>query len=623
MNLQKADVMSNLQPLPASWRRLTGDLLLGSVLGVAGSIWLSWLALRTGAQQGQLAGVTLSMLWFTLPLAMVGVTLALQAIRRSERGEPRFPVALLATVPVAAVSVSIGHQLQLTAPRLNLTSLVGGTMALEAAGVLVVLLPLGSLLLRLRDLGRVSSSRRRRTRLVLVLGLAVATALSTSTLTAPTATGAGSAVLPCLKGGPVSKTFDVTALDVDIPINRYGDHDPGGKMYTLTSQIAAVRAQAASQKVSIGLRDDPIQPLVIRANEGDCVQISFTNTATGGIFGMHIDGLEFTKASSGDKVGSNLASGVALGQTATYRFAIPNDPRLEGAHYVHPGPGYRAAVDHGLFGTLMVEPPGSTYWNASTPDKPLASGWEAIIKPGGLNVPCDRYSHVATCAFRESALLHHEIGNDNEQLTNKSGELISVVDGLTGSYRPGSFALNYRSEPFRNRLLAFPREKAHAYSSYTFGEPATPIVRGYLADPTKLRIIHVGAEKFHIFHLHGGGDRWRFNPVADSTFNYADTGLNKTPDTVSSPSQRLDSQSIGPGEAYNLEIEGGAGGVQQSAGDFLFHCHIAKHYTSGMWAFWRVYDTQQPDLVPLGDRMPPPQAVDSRGLIGKTVNNQS
>ncbi|MBW8731960.1 MAG: hypothetical protein JF622_13535, partial [Terrabacter sp.] len=69
-----------------------------------------------------------------------------------------------------------------------------------------------------------------------------------------------------------------------------------------------------------------------------------------------------------------------------------------------------------------------------------------------------------------------------------------------------------------------------------------------------------------------------------------------------------------------LEIEGGAGGAQQSAGDFLFHCHIAKHYNSGMWGLWRVYDTRQPDLVPIADRKVPPTAVDSRGLIGRTVN---
>jgi manganese oxidase len=517
------------------------------------------------------------------------------------------------------MAVSAGHEVHMVVA--GHAAVAASAIALDATSVLVALLPLGAVLLAGREL-RVSSPRRR-ARFAFVLGLSVATALSTSTFTATTATGAVPRVLSCLQGKVPDKTFDVTALDVDIPINRFGDHDPKGKMYTLSSKIDAVRAEEASQQVSVGLRDDAIQPLVIRANEGDCVQITFTNNATGGDFGMHIDGLEFTRSSSGDYVGGNVPSSVGAGGTTTYRFAIPSDPRLEGAHYVHPGPGYRAAVDHGLFGTLMVEPPGSTYWNASHPNEPLESGWEAIIKPAGVTAACNPESHVATCAFREAALLHHEIGNDNEQLTNKAGLLIPLVDSLTGTYRPGSFALNYRSEPFRNRLLAFPREKAHAYSSVTFGEPATPIVRGYLADPTKLRIIHVGAEKFHVFHLHGGGDRWRFNPVADSTFNYAQTGLKKDPETTLSPSQRLDSQSLGPGESYNLEIEGGAGGVQQSAGDFLFHCHIAKHYTSGMWGLWRVYDTLQPDLVPLGDRAAPPAAVDSRGLIGKTVNDGS
>jgi len=60
--------------------------------------------------------------------------------------------------------------------------------------------------------------------------------------------------------------------------------------------------------------------------------------------------------------------------------------------------------------------------------------------------------------------------------------------------------------------------------------------------------------------------------------------------------------------------------VQQSSGDFLYHCHIAKHYVSGMWALWRVYNTLQPDLVPLRDRVAAPAAVESADLIGKTFN---
>ena len=421
----------------------------------------------------------------------------------------------------------------------------------------------------------------------------------------PVAAGPGN---PCPAGAPV-KAFDVQALDVKIPLNRFGDNDPAGKMYALSSAVGDVRAEEKSQQVSIGLRDDPIQPLVIRANEGDCVTIKYANNASGGSFGMHIDGLAFASGSSGDAVGKNLGSGPATGSSTNYTFFVPNDPTMEGGHYIHPGPGYRAAVDHGLFGSLTVEPPNSQYFHAGDATKPLDSGWEAIIQPGN-----------GRPSFREGVKLHHEVGNDNEVIRDKNGQGVPQVDDTTGSYRPGAFALNYRSEPFRNRLLSFPKEKSHSYGSYTFGDPSTPMPRGYLGDPTKFRIMNVGGEKFHVYHLHGGGDRWRMNPVADHTYDYADTGLNKNPKTQTSPSTRLDSQSIGPGESYNLEMEGGAGGVQQSVGDFLFHCHIAKHYVSGMWSFWRVYNTGQTDLAPLPDRGGPATAVDSTQLIGKSFN---
>ncbi|KRF47734.1 hypothetical protein ASH01_21250 [Terrabacter sp. Soil811] len=605
------------------------DLVTALAMGVVGGLWLSWLDLHdvgAGVVQGPV-GHSTTVVAFTVPLVLVVHPVLAASLRRGLRESAVLARCILAV----AASVAVGNQLRLVAldePRggLPVIGLFG-----DATTVLIVVVPVVVVASSLRSLagtrrhGGLSRSHRRAhgARLLAVvtgvIGVVAVLALApVAEASSPTVALAGTP--GCLDGGTVNRSYDVTAIDVNIPLNRFGDHDPKGKMYVLTSRLAAVRAQETSQKVSVGLRDDAIQPLVIRANEGDCVSIRLTNAASGGPYGLHIDGLEFDISSSGDEVGQNDPSDVAAGQSRTYRFAIPLDRRLEGGHYIHPGPGYRAAVAHGLFGALVVEPPGSTYWNASVAGRQLESGWEAIIKPASPSAACVPTSAMPTCGFREGALLHHEIGNDNELIKNAAGADIPLVDSTTGSYRPGAFALNYRSEPFRNRLLAFPKEKSHAYSSYTFGEPATPMMRGYLADPTKIRLMHVGSEKFHVFHLHGGGDRWRFNPVADTSFNYADTGLRKDPPTVLSPSQRLDSQSIGPGESYDLEIEGGAGGVQQSAGDFLFHCHIAKHYNSGMWGLWRVYDTRQPDLVPIADRALPPTAVDSRGLIGRTIN---
>ncbi|MCW2866144.1 MAG: hypothetical protein JWR20_332, partial [Marmoricola sp.] len=438
-------------------RALAGDLLVATLLTLAGVVWTAWLRGDGATAATEVAaGVA-----FTVPLLVPAVVTARQALRRRAGG--RSPAThLLVLAPTAALSAAVADQLHAAASGTRTGSPVATTLD-ATAQLLVALVP--ALVLILLVTRATAGRRPSRAVLPLLAGLTIALAPS---LVAPVhASGpVRASVTPggCLDGGPADKTFDVSALNVNIPVNRFGDHDPQGKMYALNGRIAAIRAEEASQKVSSGLHDDPIQPLVVRANEGDCVEIDYTNSATGGDFGVHIDGLEFTTSSSGDAVGANAASGAAPGQKQTYRFLVPDDPTFEGAHYLHPGPGFRAAVDHGLFGTLLVEPPGSTYWDATTPDTPLLSGWEAIVKPAGTDVPCVTRQSPPTCAFREAALLHHEIGNDNEQLTAKNGALVPLVDNITGSYRPGAFALNYRSEPFRNRMLAFGKEKSHAYS---------------------------------------------------------------------------------------------------------------------------------------------------------------
>ena len=471
-------------------------------------------------------------------------------------------------------------------------------LARDVALALAVAFPIALLASRRRRLGGGLLVRMGAAALVLAGVAAVAGA----------ATGGGGAGGVCPTGAPV-RHFDVVSIDVDITLNNFKDHDPLGQMYVLRDRIAAVRAQEASKKVSIGQHgNDAIQPLAIRANGGDCVTISFANQSNEGDYGIHIDGLAFSATSSGDAVGRNAPTNVPKGGTAEYTFYVPAGRQNEGAHYMHPGPGNRGAVSHGLWGALMAEPAGSRYVNPNDGAE-LKSGWEAIIVPGAGQGK----------AFREYMIGLHEIGNEAYDVTRGSGEAMPKIDPHTESYRPGSRGINYRSEPFINRLDKAPLEDAHSYSSYTFGDPTTPTPRAYLGDPTKFRLINGGSELFHVFHLHGGGDRWRFDPVADQSFDYNDTGLNKKPAVQTSTSMRLDSQATGPGETYNLEIEGGAGGVQQAAGDFLWHCHIAHHYLSGMWSFWRVYDTLQPDLMPLPDRAARAAGVASAGLIGRTM----
>ncbi|MDT4962857.1 MAG: hypothetical protein QOF87_2504 [Pseudonocardiales bacterium] len=605
---------------------------------VAGYLWLAMLHAQS-ATAGKAAPVSLIQLLRTssaaLPLVLVAVWAALvvAARVRTADGAGRLNSVMRVALTAGAVSFALALAAPLT------PMLTGGGAPLQilpvvtdAAQVMPVALVTVSALF---GLGAVWAAGGRHTRVRIlpaaVAGLMAAAAVAGGSLFSSAAVAASPPSSgACPAGAPV-RSYDVQSINVDMPLNRFGDHDPKGRMYVLTNRIAAVRTEEASQKVSIGLRDDAIQPLVIRVNEGDCLSINYTNSSDGGDFGVHVDGLAFDVASSGDAVGRNPASSVAKGQSATYNYFVPNDPTLEGAHYLHPGPGFRDLVNHGLFGAVVVEPPGSTYLDPNAVDEAhavaLESGWEAIIRPATGNVcwqPTAAGRVPVRCPeFRENVQLYHEIGNENEKtaVLQANGLPVPFVDPHTDAYRPDTRAMNYRSEGFYDRLNFAPQQEAHAYASYTFGDPATPMPRGYQADPTKFRILHAGTEMFHVFHMHGGGIRWRFNPVADPSYFYGATGLNKHPLEMSD-SERLDSQAFGPGESYNLEIEGGAGGVQQGAGDFLFHCHIAEHYVAGMWSFWRVYDTRQPEFAPLADRTAPSWPVDSTKLIGRTINGQ-
>lgn len=438
----------------------------------------------------------------------------------------------------------------------------------------------------------------------------------------------------CTADDPL-RAYSVVAVDVEITLNRYLDYDPEGRMFVLESELARVRQEEAQNRdaragkadpaVSLGLQGDAIQPLVLRVNQGECLRITMRNGTTrdgGEPVSFHLHGSSLYMVDSGaPAIASDPEALVAPGKTVTYAWWVPPDEQ-EGSHYFHSHGNTREQTNHGLFGVVIVEPRGSHYTNP-TSGEDLNSGWEAIIEdPSGVD-------------FREFAVIYHEIGTERYSHLDRNGMPVPLLDPYTNSYKPGGRALNYRSEPFSNRLelgykLQGRIDNSLAYSSYSFGDPATPIMRSYLGDPVKQRVVHGGAEVFHVHHVHGGGIRWRRQPDEEPT-DFA-SGLDKHPALLPIASERIDSQSIGPSESYDIENECGSGGCQQSVGDYLFHCHVAQHYISGMWGIWRVYNTLQtdtsaedalPPLLELGDRkghMVP--AVTSHELVGTTVDWQ-
>lgn len=426
------------------------------------------------------------------------------------------------------------------------------------------------------------------------------------------------------------RLYEVAAIGVDITQNLYLDHDPQGRMYVLEDDLPAVRAEeqanAAARKnagpsaVTAGLQGDKIQPLSLRVLPGECLRIKLRNALPANeSTGLHLHSAPLMVSGTDRPASSATAEATARpGATVTYEWQVGDD-EAEGTHYFHGHGGLeRVQTGHGLFGAVIVEPKGSV-WRDPRTGQPVKSGWDAVIgSPNGTT-------------FREYVLYYHEVGDELFQVLDKNDQPVPLVDPITTAYRPGGRALNYRSEPFMNRLALQKQltggaiDESLEYSSYAFGDPATPILRGYLGDPVKQRVLHAGPEVSHVHHVHGGGIRWRRDQGPEPlTF---EQGLDKKPVLVPEVSDRTDSQAISPAETFDVVAECGSGGCQQSVGDFMYHCHVTHHYFAGMWGIWRVYNTLQDGPTSTDDMAPLPAlkpetvaaAVTSAELIGRTV----
>jgi FtsP/CotA-like multicopper oxidase with cupredoxin domain len=380
----------------------------------------------------------------------------------------------------------------------------------------------------------------------------------------------------------------------------------------------------------------------MRANVGDCIRMIMVNQLDRPT-SFHVHGADLIIQGTGVPALATNPDATALpGEQVSYEWYVTPEHYEENTHYAHPhGPNARFQVGHGLFAAVLIESEGAEYLDQRTGD-PLCekssdgqtercrAAWQAIISPQDGS------------DFREFAMFYHEIGNEDFNVLDANNVELEVIDPITGSYKTSGRAINYRSEPFAVRLaeaeskVEFYREwqgdESLTYSSYSFGDPATPIPQSYLGDPVKFRLLHAGSEIFHVPHLHGGGVQWQrqHDMGKDSADDYVPINAGLTKQFASSmPSSGNDAQTIMPSETYEIEIGCGAGGCQQSVGDFLFHCHIASHYISGMWHFWRVYNTLQDGngktddlsvVAQLPDRMGSVEpAVSSDQLIGRSV----
>lgn len=397
-----------------------------------------------------------------------------------------------------------------------------------------------------------------------------------------------------------TRYYEIEAIEIPIVYNQYGDYDPNGLLYVLKKDASRIREGALrnfSQEVPQPYEE--VMPLVIRANVGEKVVISFSHSL-GRPLSMHVLGMQYdVQTSDGAYVGYNRDT------TTRKEIVYTWYADKEGVYLFHDMGDTSSSEDgtniHGLFGAIIVEAPQSRWLDPQTGEE-LESGLFADIYSPGRP------------AFREYAVFFH----DELEIRNKDGN--PPTDPHTG-LPSSTTGISYRSEPMRNRR---PLTEDHAdsgedisMSSWVYGDPAPPILRAYVGDPSKIRLIHGGVKETHVFHLHN--HQWRLegeNPAS----------------TI------LDSVTLSPQECYTLDILHGAGSLTGTIGDVIFHCHLYPHFHEGMWTLWRIYDrledgsgklpdgTRIPPLQPLQDRMAPPAKDDDHpgypGFIAGTYGQR-
>ncbi|MGG3197261.1 multicopper oxidase domain-containing protein [Priestia aryabhattai] len=372
------------------------------------------------------------------------------------------------------------------------------------------------------------------------------------------------------------RCFHIVAIPIRIVVNRFGDHDPEGMMYVLKENENRVKRKVENNPFT---PVDLVEPLVIRANVGDDIEILFENQLPFNT-SMHIQEVEYdVMDSDGAFVGFNKDTTVKPGDQIMYKWKATNAGVSFFSDLGNTLSSEEGSNLHGLFGALFVQPRGS-WWTDPVTGKPINSGVFADIHNPLLP------------SFREFGWFFH----DEMEVHDLTGQTPISPHTLQPE---ATHSINYRSEPMRNRMRLLQEgvvcpdcegEEVH-HDSWVFGDPATPILRAYVGDPLKIRLVHAGVKETHSFHYHV--HQWLFEPTDQD-------------------SELLDVQAISPQTDYTVTPLYGAGSLQGAAGDAIIHCHLYPHFGEGMWGIQRNFDTLQdgsqcyPNGVPIKALQPLP-----------------
>ena len=181
-------------------------------------------------------------------------------------------------------------------------------------------------------------------------------------------------------------------------------------------------------------------------------------------------------------------------------------------------------------------------------------GAEILANRFGVGVMHD----CTTCKYEEFFLSSWTVGDPAQVVDVPANAPCDADDVRAEANTDNGDAVTCTPEPGPKATKVFyPDDPSNVYHSYH-------------RDHVKFRTMHAGTKEHHIHHLHA--HQWLYSPDVDN-------------------STYLDSQALGPGASFTMEIAyHGSGNRNITVGDSIFHCHFYPHFAQGMWALWRVHD---------------------------------
>jgi hypothetical protein len=373
-------------------------------------------------------------------------------------------------------------------------------------------------------------------------------------------------------------------------------NDPTAIMYFRSSDIDAYG------QVKPGV---PIEPLVVRAKAGECINFTLTNRLPRTLLdlpgfsmvpkivdnfnlndirpsnqvGLHPQLVAYNVLNSdGKNVGFNPNQTVGPTGVVRYRW-YAGDVKINGSQRIATPIEFGATnlissdpIKHsqkGAIGSLIIEPQGST-WIEDAGSRAQAT----VTKSDGSS-------------FREFVIQFQTDIN----LRFADGSPVPNLGGPNGAEDPedsGQKAINYRTEPLWKRMgypVDTPFEQTRDFdftnvltNAQVGGDPQTPIFTAQAGQTVRFRILNAnGHMRNNVFNLHG--HFWQEEPYANNSKVIGNNPLSEVKGSV---------YGIGPSSHGEVIPTNGAGGARRVTGDYLYRTQESFMFDGGIWGIFRV-----------------------------------